>query len=66
MTTDDAMKYVDSHVEIFTAMMWEFDDDIFSLAEEIEEFFLGNFDLLGKNSYPDFEEIAIFLVENYG
>jgi hypothetical protein len=41
------------------------DDDALSLAEGIEEFFLGNYNILYQdNGYPDFEEVAIEFISN--
>jgi hypothetical protein len=64
MNTKQAEKYIDSHSDLFVDMAQEF-EDLYDLAEEIEAFFLGNFDMLGKNDYPDFEDLAMYVIENY-
>jgi len=38
------------------------DDDYLSLAEEIEAVFLDEYNILGKENYPDFEDIALELI----
>lgn len=61
MKTEQAKQICDTIPEIFSDMSLELvsDDDISSLAEMIEDFFLGNYNLFLDDSYPDWEEVAI-------
>jgi hypothetical protein len=61
MTTDQAKNIADELSDVFSDMLMELnsDDDILSLAEMIEDFFLGSYDLSSGEDYPDWEEVAV-------
>ena len=61
MTTEEAKTICDNIPEVLSDILLELnsDDDILSLAEEIEDFFLGNYNLFLDDNYPDWEEVAI-------
>lgn len=61
MNTQQAKNIADTMPDVFSDMLLELntDDDLLSLAEMIEDFFLGSYDLQTGEDYPDWEEVAI-------
>ena len=65
MTTEEALEICQGEMkDVVLNILAELgtDDDYLSLAEEIEAIFLDEYNILGKKSYPDFEDIALELI----
>lgn len=65
MTTEEAIDLCHGEMkDVVSNILMELgtDDDYLSLAEEIEAVFLDEYTILGKEEYPDFEEVALELI----